>query len=371
MFLNKLMKQKIALFLILLLFQGMTRLGSQKAMAGDMPVLKAGFLYVGPISDWGWNYAQEQGRLYLEKTLKGKVETVFAESVHENAEAERVMEKMIAKGCKLIFASSYGYLEPVLRVSGRHPEVTFMQLSRFANQKNIGTYFGLDGEGFYLSGVVAGRMTKKNKIGFVGSHPVPSTLWAINAYALGVYSVNPKASIKVVWTETWTDPVLEVEAVKGLIDKGIDTLAFDQSDSLPIVKEAESRGIKISGCYTDVHQFATKQWLTGPNLNWGPFYVKTCQSVLDGTWKKGVYLCDMASGVVELAPFGSSVPEAVRKEVLSLKEKIAAGKLIIFAGPIKDAQGNVRLPAGKKPDIEWISKMNFFVQGVDGNLPKN
>jgi basic membrane protein A len=246
-----------------------------------------------------------------------------------------------------------------------------MQLSRFADKKNIGTNFGLDGEGFYLAGVVAGRMTKNNKLGFVGSHPVPSTLWAINAYTLGVHSVNPKAKIKVVWTETWIDPVLEVEAVKGLIDTGIDTLAFDQSDSLPIVKAAESHGINVSGCYADVHQFAPKHWLTGPHLNWGPFYVKSCQSVLDHTWKNGVYICDMASGIVELAPFGPAVPEPVRKEVLGLKEKIRMGKLVVFAGPLKDSQGNLRLEAGKKPDIEWLSKMNFFVPGVDGSLPKN
>jgi basic membrane protein A len=235
------------------------------AATNSSPLLKVGFLCVGPVSDWGWNYTEQQGKIYLEKALPGKVETVFAESVYESAESERVMEKMIAQGCKLIFAASYGYLEPVLRVSARHPDVTFMQLSRFADKKNIGTYFGLTGDGFYLAGVTAGRMTKTNKLGFVGSHPVPSTLWAINAYALGVHSVNPKARIKVVWTETWIDPVLEVEAAKGLMDTGIDALAFDQSDSLPIVKAAESKGIKVSGCYADVHQFAPKQWLTGPN----------------------------------------------------------------------------------------------------------
>jgi basic membrane protein A and related proteins len=334
--------------------------------------LKVGFLCVGPVSDWGWNHSEEQGRLYLEKVMKGKVETVFAESVYESAESERVMEKMIAQGCKLIFAQSYGYLESVLRVSIRHPDVTFMQLSRFAdNKKNIGTYFGLHGEGFYLAGVAAGRMTKSNKLGFVGSHPVPSTLWAINSYALGVHSVNLKAKIKVVWTETWIDPVLEVEAAKGLIDTGIDCLAFDQSDSLPIVKAAESNGIKVSGCYADVHQFAPKQWLTGPNLNWGPFYIKTCQSVIDHTWTNKVNICDIASGGIELAPFGPSVPETIQREVLQLKEKIKAGRLAVFEGPLKDSTGKLQLPVGKKADIHWLSTMNFFVPGIDGNLPKN
>lgn len=338
------------------------------AATSSSPVLKLDFyvlvqLVIG-------DDTEQQGKIYLEKSLKGKVETVFAESIHESAEAERVMEKMIAQGCKLIFAQSYGYLEPVLRVSNRHPDVTFMQVSRFSDKRNIGTYFILHYEGFYLAGVAAGRMTKTNKLGLVGSHPVPSVLQAINAYALGVHSVNPKAKIKVVWTETWIDPVLEVEAAKGLIDSGIDTLAFEQSDSLPIVKTAESKGIKISGCYADVHQFAPKQWLTGPNLNWGPFYVKVCQSVIDHAWKPGMHKCDLASGVVELAPFGPSVPKAVQNEVLSLNEKIKSGKLVVFTGPIKDSKGNIRLPAGKRADIEWISKMNFFVPSIEGNLPK-
>ncbi len=333
--------------------------------------LKVGFLCVGPISDWGWNYTEEQGRQYLEKAMKGKVETVFAESVYESAESERVMEKMIAQGCKLIFAASYGYLEPVLRVSARHPDVTFMQLSRFADNKHIGTYFGLHCEAFYLAGVAAGKMTKTNKLGFVASHPVPSILQAINAYALGVHSVNAKAKINVVWTNTWIDPVLETEAAKGLIDTGVDVLAFEQSDSKPVVTAAESKGVKVAGCYADAHQFAPKQWLTGPNLNWGPFYEKICQSVIDHTWTNKVHICDIASGGVELAPFGPSVPEPVRKEVLGLKEKIKAGKLIVFAGPITDSTGKLRLKAGEKPNIEWISKMNFFVAGVDGSLPKN
>jgi basic membrane protein A and related proteins len=332
--------------------------------------LKVGFLYVGPISDWGWNYAEEQGRLYLKKVLAGKVETISAESVYESAESERVMEKMIAQGCKLIFAGSYGYLEPVLRVSDRHPDVIIMQLSRFADKKNIGSYFGMHYEGFYLSGAVAGRMTKTNKLGFIASHPVPSILQAINAYALGVHSVNPTAKIKVVWTNTWIDPVLEVEAANSLIETGVDCLAFDQSDSRPIVAAAEKNGIKVSGCYADVHKFAPTQWLTGPNLNWGLFYVNICQSVIDHTWVNKPRVCDITNGGVELAPFGASVPNTVQREVLVLKEKMKAGKLIVFAGPVRDTQGEIRLAAGQKPNAYWLSKMNFFVSGVDGTLPK-
>ncbi len=346
-------------------------LASAKADTKLAPLLKVGFVYVGPIKDWGWTYAQEQGRLYVQNTLKNKVETSYFESIYESAEAERVIERLIAQGCKLIFATSYGYLEPVLRASARHPDVTFMQLSRYGDKKNVGGYFFLNGQSLYLAGVAAGRITKTNKLGFVGSHPVPSILQAINAFALGAQSVNPKVRVKVVWTNTWIDPATEVEAAKGLIENDIDVLAFDQSDSLPIVRNAETAGIKVVGCYSDTHQFAPKQWLTGGNLNWGPFYAKTCQQVMDHTWKSGFYRCDLADGTVDIASFGPSVPNKVRKEVLDLKEKIKTGKLIVFAGQVKDSQGKLKLPAGKKPDIDWISKMNFFVPGIDGNLPKN
>ena len=332
--------------------------------------LKIGFLLVGPVSDSGWNFAQDEGRRYIESTLGKKVQTTFAENISENSDAERVMEKMIAQGSKLIFTTSYGYLEPVLRVATRHPDVKFMQLSRFESKPNLGTYFYLQFEPMYAAGVVAGRMTKVNKIGFVASRQVPPILQTINAFVMGVQSVNPKAKIKVVWTNTWVDPATESEAAKGLIDSGVDVLGFDQSNPLTIVKTAESSHVYVVGCYTDTHQFAPKYWLTGARFNWGPFYTKVAQSVIDGTWKNGLTICGAQGGNVKLSPFGTAVPKAVQDEAQAVMDKIEKGKLVVFQGPVKDASGKVRLPAGQKPDIKWLVNMDFFVPGIEGNLPK-
>ena len=333
--------------------------------------LKVGFLYAGSFSDKGWTAEHERGRLYVQNTMKGKVETSCVENVQENGEAERVMERMIAQGCKLIFATSYGYLESVLKESAKHSDVVFMQSNRFKNRKNLGSYFIAPYEPMYLAGVIAGRMTKSNKLGYVGMRVVAPLIQSVNGYALGVRSVNPRAKIKVVWTNTWSDPVIEVEAAKSLMETGIDILAFSQGGFSPLLKLAEDNHLKVVGAFTTARELAPTQWLTGVSFNWGPFYAQICQSVIDHTWKSKEYLCDIRSGSIDLAPFGPLVPNAVRQEVVSLKDKMKTGKLVIFAGPVKDAQGKMHLSAGEKPSIDWISKMNFFVPGIDGNLPKN
>jgi basic membrane protein A len=331
--------------------------------------LKVGFLFVGPTSDWGWSYAQNEGRRFVESALQGRVQTTFAENVPEGADAERVMEKMVAQGARLIFATSYAYLEPVLRVAARHPDVKFMQLSRFEKRDNLGTYFYLQFQPMYAAGVVAGRMTKSNKIGFVGSRQIPPILQTINAFALGVQSVNPTAKIKVVWTNTWVDPALEAEAAKGLFDSGVDVLGFDLSNPVAIVKTAESHGVYVVGCYTDVHPFAPKYWLTGASFNWGPYYTKVAQSVLDNNWKNGLTICGAENASVKLSSFGSAVPLAVQKEATAVMQKIKDGKFTVFQGPVKDTEGKIRLAAGQKPEIKWLSGMDFFIPGVEGSLP--
>jgi basic membrane lipoprotein Med (substrate-binding protein (PBP1-ABC) superfamily) len=222
----------------------------------------------------------------------------------------------------------------------------------------------------YAAGVVAGRMTKTNKIGFVGSRQIPPILQTINAFALGVQSVNPRAKLKVVWTNTWVDPALEAEAAKGLFENGIDVLGFDLSNPVAIVKTAESHGVYVVGCYTDVHQFAPKWWLTGASFNWGPYYTRVAKSVLDNNWKNGLTVCSAQSGDVKLSSFGPAVPTAVREEAMKTMEKIEKGKLVVFKGPVKDSEGKIRLPAGEAPNIKWLAGMNFFVPGVEGSLPK-
>jgi basic membrane protein A and related proteins len=341
---------------------------AQTTMAVEPP-LKIGFLFVGPISDMGWNYEQNRGRQYVESHLGKNVETTFAENVGESAEAERVMEKMIAQGAKLIIASSFGYLEPVMRCAKKHPNVVFMQLNRVGDAPNVGTYVSRHCEPMYLAGIAAGRMTKVNKIGFVASHPVPSTFQTLDGLVLGIHSVNPKAKVNVVWTNQWIDPPTEAEAAKGLIEMGVDVLGFDQSDSTTIVKSAEKSKVFVVGNYSDAHQLAPKEWITGNCFNWGPYYTQVAQQVIDHKWHKSVDLCDLKSGAVKLSEFGPAVPKAVRDEVLQVKHKLETGQLEILQGPIKDRDGKVRLAAGQKADSKWLEDLNFLVPGIEGPLP--
>jgi len=332
--------------------------------------LKVGFLFPGPINDAGWDRMHEEGRQYVQRMLGSKVETIFAESVGENAEAERIIEKMIAQGTKLIFAPSFGFLDPVQHCAARHPDIVFMQISRFSNAKNIGSYFYMQYQPMYIGGVVAAHVSTKGKLAYLGSRPVPPTLQAVNAFALGAQSVNPKIKLRAIWTNTWFDPIAEAEAANALSDAGFDVLAFDFSN-VAIVKTAEKRGVKVIGSYGNYHDLAPKQWLTGSCYNWGPFYTKICQSVLDHSWKSGNYICDMSNGVMNLSTFGPAVSRDTAQEASLLKKNIASGKQAIFKGPQKDNEGKLQLSSGKSADLKWLENMDFLISGIDGKLPKN
>ena len=314
--------------------------------------LKVGFIMVESVHDWGWNWAHDQGRQYMEKELHEQVQTTFAENIPETAEVERVMEKMIAQGTKLIYATSYGYLESALRVAARHPNVIIMHCGRLNPHPmpNVGTYVDSYHDPVYAAGIVAGRMTKKNEIGYVTSHPVPVVIRILNAFTLGARSVNPKVKVHVVWTNSWSDPPLEAEAAKGLIDNGVDVLV-DHSDScITGVKAAEKNHIYSVAYHADVHHLAPTGWLTGARWDWGPFYVKTTKSVIDHTWKPGDRILRVKDGVDKLSSFGPVVPPAVRGEATKCLQNIADGNFVIFKGPLKDRDGNLQLPAGQVAD---------------------
>jgi len=330
--------------------------------------LKVGFLAVGPVSDRGFNYANNQGRLFLEKQLYGQVQTTIAEKIPESAEAERVLEKMIAQGNKLIFTVSYGFLEPALRVAARHPDVIFMQINRFQNSKNLGTFFSYQYQPNYLTGMVAGRMTKSNDLGFVGAHPVPPLLQAVNSFTLGARSVNPKVKVHVIWINSWSDAPLEAEAVKGLVEMGCDVITNAQDNQNTILPTCDNLGVYSCGFYSDGHQLAPKGWLTGPRLDWGPFYVKIAKSVIDHTWKPCSYTAGMEEGYIKLSSFGKVVPKSVQDEVLAKEKLIKSGKFVIFQGPMKDRDGKERLAPGQKPDLKQLAEMNWFVPGIQGSL---
>jgi len=329
--------------------------------------MKVAFVYVGPVGDAGWTYAHDQGRKYLESKMPD-VETTFVESVPEGADAERILTELAEKGNKVIFATSFGYMDYVLRVAQKYPNVVFEHCSGYKTAPNVGTYFGRMYQARYLSGIVAGKMTKSNIIGYVAAHPIPEVIRGINAFTLGVRSVNPNAKVKVVWTNTWYDPAKEKEAAKGLLAVGADVIAQHQDTPGP-QQAAEEKGAYGIGYNSDMRSFAPKAVLTGPVWNWGPYYVRVVQAVKNGTWKSEQYWGPMSDGIVDLGPYGPMVPDDVKKLVEAKKQEILSGKWDVFTGPIKDQKGVVRVPAGQKMSDADMLSFNWFVEGVEGTIP--
>jgi basic membrane protein A and related proteins len=331
--------------------------------------LKVAFIYVGPVGDGGWTFAHDEGRIYLEKELGAKVKTVKMESVPEGADAERIITQLVEQGNKVIFGTSFGYMDPMAKVAQKYPDVKFIHCSGYKTGENMSTYFGRIYQPRYLSGIVAGMQTKSNEIGYVAAFPIPEVIWGINSFTQGVKSVNPKATVKVVWTNTWYNPATEKDAAKSLLDAGADVIAQHQDTPGP-QQAAEEKGVWSVGYNTDMRALAPKAVLTGPVWNWGPYYVQTVNAVLDGTWKSDQFFGSMADKVVDLAPFGDMVKDDVKKLVEDKKKEIVEGKWDVFTGPIKDQKGNVKVPAGQKMTDKEILEMMWFVEGVDGTIPQ-
>jgi basic membrane lipoprotein Med (substrate-binding protein (PBP1-ABC) superfamily) len=334
-------------------------------------LIKVGFITVAPVSEIGWNSAHNQGRLYLEKTLPAEVKTTLVENVPETAEVERVMEKMIAQGHKVIFTTSYGYLEPACRVAKRHPDVIVLQCQRKRppSLDNVATYFANQFEPTYIAGMVAGRMTHTNKIGFITAHPVPPVLACANALALGARSVNPKATVRVVFINTWEDPALEAEASKGLIEQGADVLACQLNSPVTVVKTAEKNHVYSIGFNSDLSAMAPKSWLVAQMFDWGKLYVEFIRQIENHTFKAGDYLYSMKDGIAKLSSYGPSVPPTVQAEANKIADQIKSQKFQIFHGPLSDRNGKVRIPAGKDATQQQIEQMDWVVPGVEGTLP--
>ncbi|AFC28676.1 basic membrane lipoprotein [Paenibacillus mucilaginosus 3016] len=327
---------------------------------------RVAFVYIGPPGDGGWTFQHDEGRKQMEKELGIKADTV--ENVPESADAERVITEL-AQNHDIVFTTSFGYMDYTLNVAKKFPNVKFEHTAGYKTHANMSTYFGKNFEASYLSGIAAGKMTKKNLIGYVGAFPIPEVIYNINAFTLGIQSVNPDAKVQVVWTNTWYDPTTERQAAVSLLDKGADVLLAYQ-DSPATLQAAAERGAMAGGNDSDMSRFAPKAYLTNPIWNWGPYYTKTVKSVMDGTWKSQQYMGSMADGMVGLAPLGESVPDDVKKLVEDAKAKILSGELKVYQGPIKDAGGTVKVEAGKELPLSDILQMNWFVQGVEGTIPK-
>ena len=332
------------------------------ALAADAP-MQVGFVYVSPIGDAGWSYAHDQGRLYID-AMDG-VTTSFVEAVPEGPDSERVMLNMARKNYGLIFATSYGYMDPMLKVAKEFPKVVFMHCSGFKTDKNMGNYFGRMYQARYLTGIVAGAMTKTKILGYVAAFPIPEVIRGINAFTLGAQSANHDVKVRVVWTKTWYDPATEKEAAKSLLDVGADVIAQHQDSPSP-QEAAQEKGVYSVGYNSDMSKFAPKSHLCAPIWNWGPFYKEIVEKVQQGTWESKAYWYGLEHGIVDLSPMGDMVPQEVQKSVLAKKDEIAAGKVKVFVGPIKDQAGKLRIAEGvAAPDKELLG-MTWFVEGVIG-----
>ncbi len=330
--------------------------------------IKAGFVYVAPVGDAGWNWAHDEGRKALEKLPYVK-KTRFVENVKEGADATRVMTQFAEMGFNLIFATSYGYMDPCVETAGKYPKVVFMHCSGSKRSPNMANYFGRIYQARYLTGIVGGKMTKSGVIGYVAAHPIPEVIRGINAFTLGVRSVNPKARVRVVWTYTWFDPAKEKEAAESLIEVGADVIAQHQDSSGP-QRAAEEHGVWGIGYDTDMSRFAPRAHLTSAVWNWAPLYTKIAADLHEGKWTNEPIWWGIETGIVDIAPFGPMVPADVRRLVAERKRDIAEKRLVVFRGPVRDQAGRTAIPVGVTPTDLELYAMNWFVEGVEGKLPK-
>ena len=336
------------------------------AQAADK--IKAGFIYVGPVGDHGWSYQHDQGRQAVEKALSGKVQTTFLEKVAEGPDAERALERMVRAGNKIIFATSFGYMETVLKVAKRHPDVKFEHATGYKRAKNVSTYSSRFYQGRYIIGKIAAKMSKKGMAGYIASFPIPEVVRGINAFLLGAQSVNPDFKLKVVWVNSWYDPGKEADAAKVLISQGADIITQHTDSSAPM-QVAEEKGIHAFGQASDMIKFGPHAQLTAIIDNWGPYYVSRVKAVMDGTWKSTDTWGGLKEGMVVMAPY-TNMPDDVKKMAEETEAAIRDGKLDPFAGPIYDQSGKLRAKKGEALDIGTLLGMNWYVKGVDDKLPK-
>jgi len=329
---------------------------------------KAGFIYVSPIGDAGWTYQHDVGRKEMEKALAGKVTTKFIESVPEGADAERVIRDLATSGHNVIFATSFGYMNYMEKVSKQFPKVAFLHATGYKTGPNFGIYNARFYEGRYVTGVVAGKMTKSNILGYVAAFPIPEVLQGINAFTRGARSVNPKVEVRVIWTSSWFDPGKERDATTTLISQNADVITH-HTDSTAVVQTAEEKGKYAIGYHSDMSKFGPKAHLTATTHHWGDYYTKTVSDVMAGTWKPTSIWGGMKDGMIKLAPLNAAVPADVKTMVASLEADIKSGKLHPFAGPVKSQDGKERVGAGKSLTDDEMGKMDYYVEGVAGKLP--
>ena len=342
-----------------------------KASASVPEPLKVGFVYVAPLTDAGWVHQHDEGRKAVEAALGAKVQTRYVENVAEGPDGERVIRDLAQQGYALIFTPSFGYMEATLKVAQEFPKVRFESITGYKTAPNVAAANARYYEGRYLSGIAAARMSKTHIAGYVAGFPIPEVLQGINAFTLGMRSVDPKAQVRVVWLNTWFDPTRERDAAMTLMNQGADVLAFHTA-STAVMAAAQERGKLAVAYHSDMRSVAPDAQILAVTHQWGAYYTQRAKAVLDGTWKSGNVWGGVKEGMIRVEGFGPKVPKAVQDEVLARQKDIALGKLKPFAAraAVLDNEGQVVIPAGQSLSDEQILNMNYLVAGVQGKISK-
>ena len=331
---------------------------------------KVGFVYVGPVGDGGWTYEHNKGRLAVEEHFGDKVETVFVESVPEGPDAERVMTQMALEGADLIFTTSFGYMDPTINVAKKFPNVKFEHATGYKTADNVSVYSARFYEGRAVQGLIAGEMTKSNIIGYIGSYPIPEVIRGINAAYLAATAVNPDVEFKIVWAYTWFDPAKEADAAKVLIEQGADVILQHTDSTAPQAAAQEAGNVITFGQASDMSEYAPLPRVSSIIDNWAPYYIARTQAVMDGTWATANTWDGIAPGMVEIGEISDAVPAELKEKALALKDAIAAGEVHPFTGPVNKQDGSVWLAEGETADDGTLAGMNFYVEGLEGEIPQ-
>jgi len=343
-------------------------LGAALFAANAQQKLKIGFIYVGPVGDMGWTFQHEVGRRAIADQFKDKAETTYLENVNEGPDAERSIEQLVRAGNKLIYTTSFGFMDATAKVAKKYPDVKFEHATGYKRDKNLATYSGRFYEGRYIQGVIAAKMSKSGTLGYIGSFPIPEVVSGINAMMLGAQSVRPDMKVKIIWVNTWYDPGKEAAAARALADQGADVLT-QHTDSAAAMQFANERGIFAFGQDSDMIKFGPKSQLTAIVNNWTPYYVERVQAALDGKWATGDVWGGLASKIVQMAPY-TNMPEDVKKLAMETEAAISSGKLHPFKCPVLGQDGKpIECKGGAHLDDGQILSMNFFIKGIDEKVP--
>ncbi|TMM51549.1 BMP family ABC transporter substrate-binding protein [Sulfitobacter sabulilitoris] len=340
------------------------------AFAAGHEKTKVGFVYVGPVGDGGWTYEHNKGRLAVEEEFGDAVETVFVENVPEGPDAERVMTQMALDGADLIFTTSFGYMDPTINVAKKFPDVKFEHATGYKRADNVSTYSARFYEGRAIQGHIAGKMTKSNIVGYIGSYPIPEVIRGINSAFIHARKANPDVQFKIVWAYTWFDPAKEADAAKVLIEQGADVVLQHTDSTAPQAAAQEAGNVITFGQASDMAQYAPMPRVSSIIDDWAPYYIARTKAVMEGTWESTDTWDGIGAGMVGIGEITDAVPADVKAEALALKESIASGAYHPFTGPINKQDGSVWLADGEVADDGTLAGMNFYVEGIEGDIPQ-